>query len=754
MSADSAGPAAGPPPAHPPTPPGAEPPRFPSCHRTDPIASFADRWRAKRADHDRFVEAVNGANARLPPAYRLPDALAADWLATWTNDLFLGVLPQHDRLTPAQVVATIEDVAAVAEALRFSARRPWVAAARRAWFYELATDPRLGMFPTAADIARHRPELDPRRGLEDQPGDISLVPTYDQAQFLDAAAFLLGEPTEEQLAWLRRLAYRPDPLQPLWTDPPRHHTWARQQLARCVPELSGILGVSWPELGPDDLPVEELVRRVHEWVVDKARPALVRRGWARAPAGGPPEPSVHPSGLLPPGVPADPAPLVFDLPAAFREAVDLADAVRGEHTFETVGHHPDVIRYRLVQRLNPRGRRLSPYPEYERNELVAPSWGQEVEHAPGLTADARRALIALALAVADVDGAFAAFPDPRNLAEQERESELLALAQRRLAAARDVLALASAALWAAMDDSEREAVGQRVYERARRAFGWAVPPSRVPDGLPGWGTPGRMTDPHRWRTTYVHIPEPEERMAPETPASAPVVYPLPRVSADALPADLREACAAAWEVVGHASVLAYLVQFAVGPLAGTVRAIEDAGTPQERVVAEYPPCLVVTADMVAEAVGVLDEGYRRCLELLRPLRSELIVSGTAYSDGELHTPCAHDAALTFAHDVRGRLDLLVRITPKATPVTSASSDDFLPPGVLRDNWDSFLRVFRSIPDRFDGLPSASRLQAALVREAVLASARRPSPVAWSGAAPTSSATLPQSLSDGDRKSVV
>ncbi len=255
--------------------------RFPSHFRLQPLSPFSERWRTKREDHDRFGEAVSHANAMLPSGWRLPDALTGDWLASWVNDLFIGVIPKHDRLAPSEVASAVEDVAALVEAIRFMERQGWFARAQRVWFYELPGDPGLHDFPTVDAIRRYRPEWDPRRDLDDQPGDIALSTRYDQTQFFESAAFLLGTPTAEQLAWLRRLAYRADPLQPIWTDPPRHHTWARQELQRTVPELAGCLGVEWPDLG-ESLSLTELIRRVHNWIVQNARPELVRRGWSCA----------------------------------------------------------------------------------------------------------------------------------------------------------------------------------------------------------------------------------------------------------------------------------------------------------------------------------------------------------------------------------------------------------------------------------------------------------------------------------------
>ncbi|AWM37123.1 hypothetical protein GobsT_49530 [Gemmata obscuriglobus] len=232
----------------------------------------------KREDYDQFVATVNQANAALPGGMRFPDALIADWMASWVDDLFIGIVPQHDRLAPHEVMSAIEDIVALLEALRFTERRAGWSGAERVWFYELPYDPGLGTFPTVEWVAQYCPECDPRRGLEDRPGDSSLTTRYDQSQFFEAVTFLLGTPTDEQWAWLRRLAYRTDPMQRLWDEPPRHHAWARNQLRRCVAELAGILGVEWPEFDPSS-PILELVREAHNWVVGHARPELARRGW-------------------------------------------------------------------------------------------------------------------------------------------------------------------------------------------------------------------------------------------------------------------------------------------------------------------------------------------------------------------------------------------------------------------------------------------------------------------------------------------
>lgn len=248
---------------------------FPNCCRARTLSNFAKRWAAKREDHDRFNFAVEFANTNLlRHGSRLPDDLVADWLAKWADDLFIGLIPKHDQLNQEEVAGAVNDVAAVVEALRFVEVRAWIARARRFWLYELAKDPGLGFFPTVKEVQQHCPELNPRHGFESQPGDTALTPRYSQQDFFERASFLLLRPISFQdREWLSRLAVRPDPQSPLWTDPPRHHSWAREQLQGAIPVLSGMLGTSSPQID-DTLPIADLIRGVHNWVVENAWPKL------------------------------------------------------------------------------------------------------------------------------------------------------------------------------------------------------------------------------------------------------------------------------------------------------------------------------------------------------------------------------------------------------------------------------------------------------------------------------------------------
>jgi hypothetical protein len=262
---------------------GESPPAFPAARRVRPLFPFAERWQAKREDCDRFIESANTVREKFRDMEWLPDAVINDWLASWAEDLFTGVLPRHDQLNPEQVGGAVADIEALLFALRFVRslnRRHQLTEAQRVWFYELPGELEVGDFPTIDDVKRFHPDWDPREGADGQPGDVCRSRRYDQAQFLETARFLLGTPSAEQMTWLRCLAYRPDPLQPIWKNPPRHLAWAQENLREAIPAISTCLGIEYPEID-DTISLEELIRRVHAWVLT-ARPELTRRRWGTA----------------------------------------------------------------------------------------------------------------------------------------------------------------------------------------------------------------------------------------------------------------------------------------------------------------------------------------------------------------------------------------------------------------------------------------------------------------------------------------
>jgi hypothetical protein len=236
------------------------------------------------------------------------------------------------------------------------------------------------------------------------------------------------------------------------------------------------------------------------------------------------------------------------------------------------------------------------------------------------------------------------------------------------------------------------------------------------------------------------------------PARFGVVYPLPRVSANFLPDDLREACQAAWELIGHACMVQECLRMARNPfISGTVKEIHDRGTPQERVVREIPPLFAMTAAEAADMLYELDAAYQHCCDRVRPLRSEHLRAGDGYSDGELHATSAHDAAMEYAHKVRGAISFLIRIAaPKLLQGTKRGEHPH--PNDLRDNWDVFLQRLGQLPDQFDKLPSASKLQTAIVREAVKAAAARgPKPSRPVGKVPTGTGGQKRKSKPGPKK---
>jgi hypothetical protein len=199
-----------------------------------------------------------------------------------------------------------------------------------------------------------------------------------------------------------------------------------------------------------------------------------------------------------------------------------------------------------------------------------------------------------------------------------------------------------------------------------------------------------------------------------------IQYPFPRPTADSLPPDLRKVTEDAWRLIGLADLLVFYLKSAADPTwSSPTRVVWDAGTPDERVVAEYPPLMSMDGDTAGGVLRELDQLYRSCSESVAPLRTELIQHGERFSDGRLHAPCAHDAALEYARHVRERVDLLARVACRET--TPGREDGFLPPSRLRENWES---VLRSLPGWFDKEPTWSGLQAALIREAVRVAAAR------------------------------
>jgi hypothetical protein len=264
-------------PAVPSPSPPAEQLQFPSCVRVEPFGPFSERWRAKEHDHGNFVAAWNQANQLLFPQLGcwLPDALAADWQASWARDVFRLSLPQHPSTPWEEIPVAVASVDALARAIRYVHPRCSSPDALRFWAYTLPDDPGFGEFPTVEEIKRYRPELDPRPGPDDLPADRSRYGQYDQRQFFERAGFLLGTSTDEDWCWLRRLAYRTDPHQRIWDAGETLDYWAGR-LRITIPILSLRLGIGYDSRVDDpSTPFEFLLGLVQNWCIP-ARDAVGR----------------------------------------------------------------------------------------------------------------------------------------------------------------------------------------------------------------------------------------------------------------------------------------------------------------------------------------------------------------------------------------------------------------------------------------------------------------------------------------------
>ena len=231
-----------------------------------------------------------------------------------------------------------------------------------------------------------------------------------------------------------------------------------------------------------------------------------------------------------PGLPADLSTLTFDLPTIFRESVDLAESLNLiAYPFE-LSRNADVLRFRLIRAMNPRDRKLSPHPDYPKTDesrSVCPGWGQEIAFSPHLSADARRALIALALLAADlgVDDV-----DP-------------------VAFVKTMLPYTVITLWAGMTGADRLAAPS-AEAKALVVFKRQSLPLTSPSILIDFGSPGRVIDSRNWRTRVVLYPERdgpclEHNLIPELgrpPVTAPAGEAPPGEAAPngdgALPADI------------------------------------------------------------------------------------------------------------------------------------------------------------------------------------------------------------------------
>jgi hypothetical protein len=246
--------------------------RFPDCVRLDPprldfTRHFAERWQAKERDFLDFVVAREQANVALVAhgILGLPAALEADWQASWAEDIFKYILPVHVSIQRDRVPSAVADLGALVDAIQFVHPRCCSSNALRFWAYILPYDPGFDHIPTVDEIKRYCPNLDPRPGDEDWPATRSLYGHLDQRQFFERSNFLLGKPTDADWHWLRRLAYRTDPHQPIWCNGLPFDRW-KEDFRTTVPVLSSLLDIDCdPRIVDETTDFAVLLMLVRNW---------------------------------------------------------------------------------------------------------------------------------------------------------------------------------------------------------------------------------------------------------------------------------------------------------------------------------------------------------------------------------------------------------------------------------------------------------------------------------------------------------
>ncbi|MBN9518548.1 hypothetical protein J0H58_08530 [bacterium] len=299
----------------------------------------------------------------------LPDGVWKSWFQDWTESLFIGRPPTHDRITTAEVSASVEDVCAGVEAVRYV--RDVLGDVRTGVFDAYVFPERIGppeLLPTLAEVAHRTPGF----FLRSEPAFRATRMHY--ADFLERIRFLLDGPAAADWAWLGRVAVevRENP----WAGRPgREIMWVRRVFPAVIPPLSVRLGVKCdPRVVAPDVGDEELILLAHNWSVDAREAArrLLDQG-APTPAGSPgrvgaaPAPPtpwgqialVEPGGRVPPPEPDGP----FGV-SGFRFGGVPVDFKRA------------ALQYRLVQVLWGAAAG-SPRPAQEAGDVMDAVWGEE-----------------------------------------------------------------------------------------------------------------------------------------------------------------------------------------------------------------------------------------------------------------------------------------------------------------------------------------------------------------------------------------
>jgi hypothetical protein len=250
---------------------------------------------------------------------------------------------------------------------------------------------------------------------------------------------------------------------------------------------------------------------------------------------------------------ASPERMTFPLPAIFTAAVELLDSLQGPQTYRTIRLRPENAWRRLYRLLNPRTLPL------RSTGVSSVGWVQSIEYQADLDEGVKRALLDLAYATADVNGAVEAYPELRTAAlysatevgevrpavDVEVLDQVTARRVRRaealMARARRFLRNGITGLWVRMPDADR----QRVPDADRRAAIRLGCPHDSPESLPvrrldrtgtydsdRWLTVGLLT-----RSPLLPPTEEEEPMPPSSGVELRAEKPDTAVQPGEVPAD-------------------------------------------------------------------------------------------------------------------------------------------------------------------------------------------------------------------------
>lgn len=249
--------------------PCGEPGGFPTWYTDLNLSrSFADQWQEMQAVRREFLAAWNSTNdaaVRLRRPFRLPDALADEWMARWALGLMVSLNPLHADPTPDERSAAVRDVAALVDAVRGLRRvRPGAVIVVTEYDRRLAAP-----FHRATSWASLRGGPVPQQIVCGDESGREVVGFLNRAR---TALHAEGGSAE----WFARLGYdlAPDAV-PLFDGADLADRAARV-LREHVPVLSAQLGVVEPMIAGGGLVPEEVFERTRAWCVhtESTRPEL------------------------------------------------------------------------------------------------------------------------------------------------------------------------------------------------------------------------------------------------------------------------------------------------------------------------------------------------------------------------------------------------------------------------------------------------------------------------------------------------